>query len=84
MNTNKLSTNRREAFVVAIEGHWREYGYAPTVRELAQVVGLASSSTVWYWLMRLRYEGLVTWEEGKTRTIRLTQRGGPSARREKA
>ena len=46
-------------------------GYCPTVREVGARVGLASSSSVWFQVERLRRAGYVTDDIGKARTLRL-------------
>ena len=43
-----------------------------TFREISQVVGIATSN-VYKHMVRLRKDGLVTWQEGKQRTIRLAR-----------
>lgn len=44
----------------------------PTVRAVGELAGLSSTSTVHHWLRRLRDAGLVTWEPGKSGTLRAT------------
>lgn len=46
-------------------------GYSPSLREIAAAVGLASTSTVSYHLDVLREMGLVDWETGRRRTIKV-------------
>ena len=50
-------------------------GYCPTVREVGARVGLASSSSVWFQVERLRRAGYVTDDIGKARTLRLSEKG---------
>lgn len=50
-----------------------QQGYAPTVREIGQAVGLKSPSTVHFHLKHLEQAGVITKGEGKGRTITLTQ-----------
>ncbi len=52
-------TERQEGIVRAIREAIAEHGYAPTVREIAQAVGLSSASTVLYHLRRLERQGIV-------------------------
>jgi repressor LexA len=52
-------------------------GYPPTLREIAEAVGMAHN-TVEHHLSRLRAEGYVTWTDGQQRTLRFAeQRGAP-------
>ncbi len=61
--------------VKAIRELTAEYGYPPTMREVATRVGVSSSDTIYQRLKMLRTEGLITWEEGKPRTLRLIPQG---------
>ena len=49
-----------------------EHGYPPSVREIAQAVGLKSPATVHFHLKGLREAGCITQAEGKTRAITIT------------
>lgn len=49
-----------------------EYGYSPSVRELCDILGYASTSTVHSHLKRLSERGLIVYEPTKPRTLRLT------------
>lgn len=57
----------REKILKAIEALDR-----PTVREIGEAVGIKSSS-VFHHLESLRAEGKVTWEPGKSRTIKVVE-----------
>lgn len=46
-------------------------GYSPTVRELCELTGRSSSGTVAVQLGCLRAKGYITFEDGKSRTIRV-------------
>lgn len=45
-------------------------GIPPTGRELQEAVGYRSNSTLHTWLCRWRRAGLVTWRDGRNRTLR--------------
>ncbi|MBU8908474.1 transcriptional regulator [Desertibacillus haloalkaliphilus] len=45
--------------------------YPPTTREICELTGLKSSSTVHGHLERLKKEGIIDWEESKPRTLRI-------------
>lgn len=51
-----------------------EQGYAPSVREIGQAVGLKSPSTVHFHLKRLQEQGLIEKGDFKGRAIVLTER----------
>lgn len=55
----------------AIKTFIQTYGYAPTYRELCKLTGIGSTCTIYAHLRRLRNTGLITFEEGKPRTIRI-------------
>jgi repressor LexA len=48
-----------------------EHGYPPSIREIAEYVGLKSPSTVHFHLKGLRSAGLISQPEGKTRAITI-------------
>src|SRR5258706_65639 len=52
-----LAMSTRDRVYEAIEQHLLQHGYAPTVRELQVMVGLASPSTVHAHLERLERDG---------------------------
>lgn len=63
------------ATVRAIALHWRAVDLPPTSYELAALLGLASPSSLLVRLRKMRDAGLVTFADGKARTLRLTQAG---------
>lgn len=58
-----------------IEGYVESRGYAVTVRELGELMGVTSPSTTHQRLHRLRAEGFVDFVDGEPRTLHLTDRG---------
>jgi repressor LexA len=50
------------------------HGYPPSIREIAEYVGLKSPSTVHFHLKGLRNAGLISQPEGKTRAITILAR----------
>lgn len=64
-------TPRQEAMVGVIAALTREQGYPPSLREIANVMGYASTQPVAYHLGLLREQGVVAFEDGKARTIRV-------------
>ena len=51
------------------------HGYPPSVREIAEAVGLKSPATVHFHLKGLREAGVISQAEGKTRAISITDAG---------
>lgn len=67
---SKLS-NRQQAILDFIKNEVRERGYPPSVREIGEAVGLASSSTVHGHLDRLEKKGLIRRDPTKPRAIEI-------------
>lgn len=70
----KLST-RQQAILDFIRQEVKEKGYPPSVREIGEAVGLASSSTVHGHLARLEKKGLIRRDPTKPRAIELLLEG---------
>ena len=66
----KLSL-RQQAILDYIKTEVREKGYPPSVREIGEAVGLASSSTVHGHLNRLEAKGLIRRDPTKPRAIEI-------------
>ncbi|GIP32631.1 transcriptional repressor LexA [Paenibacillus sp. J2TS4] len=66
----KLS-NRQQAILEFIKNEVRDKGYPPSVREIGEAVGLASSSTVHGHLERLEKKGLIRRDPTKPRAIEI-------------
>lgn len=67
----KLSS-RQQAILDFIKHEVRTKGYPPSVREIGEAVGLASSSTVHGHLDRLEKKGLIRRDATKPRAIEIT------------
>jgi len=46
----------------------------PSLKELADLIGVRDGGWLWDVMFEMRRKGLLTWEDTKTRTIRLTCR----------
>jgi repressor LexA len=68
---SKIS-NRQQAILSFIKNEVRDKGYPPSVREIGEAVGLASSSTVHGHLERLEKKGLIRRDPTKPRAIEIT------------
>lgn len=60
--------------LAAIRRRTREYGYPPSIRELADDLGVLSSETVHSALVRLREQDRVNWVPNTPRTLRVTRK----------
>lgn len=61
----------RSRIVVFVENYIAAHGYSPSYEEIGHAVGLQARSAVWYELVQLRREGIVTWIPYKPRTLRV-------------
>jgi len=64
-------TQRETEILRCIRRHFREKGYAPSVRDLVAETGLKSTSTVQGYLERLTEYGYIRRSEGKSRSVLL-------------
>lgn len=69
-------TPRQAQILNFIRDFTAKHGYAPTIREIGNGVGLASSSTTHTHVENLKRKGMLTVEYDKPRTIRLTEKVG--------
>ncbi|MDQ0273295.1 transcriptional regulator [Cytobacillus purgationiresistens] len=70
---NKLIKRKKET-LDAVFNYVNENNYSPSYRELANVLGLASSFIVSAILHWLKKNGFVCWEEGQPRTLRILKK----------
>jgi SOS-response transcriptional repressor LexA len=70
----RIPGGTRAAIVRRIRQRTQAQGYPPTLRELAEDVDV-SVNVVLQHLRRLRQAGIVTWELGRPRTLRLVEDG---------
>jgi len=72
-NMSKLSKRQIEIFDF-IKKNVKEKGYPPSVREIAEAVGLSSSSTVHGHLAKLENKGLIRRDPTKPRAIEILEK----------
>lgn len=65
-------TPRQHAILAYVREHLTAHGYPPTVRQIADAVGLSSSSTVAYQLGRLEDKGALYRHARLIRGLRVT------------
>lgn len=71
VHTMDKVSNRQQAILQFIKNEVKEKGYPPSVREIGEAVGLASSSTVHGHLARLEKKGLIRRDPTKPRAIEI-------------
>ncbi|WP_248925573.1 transcriptional repressor LexA [Paenibacillus hamazuiensis] len=69
-------SNRQQAILEFIKNEVKDKGYPPSVREIGEAVGLASSSTVHGHLERLEKKGLIRRDATKPRAIEILDGSG--------
>jgi repressor LexA len=72
-------TPRRRRIVQVIEDSFRRNGYAPSMREIGQAAGLASTSSVAYQLSVLERDGYLSREARRPRTAAVRTSARPAA-----
>ena len=63
---------RKRKILRGIYDYNKEFGYSPSIRELATLSELASTSTVHLYLEELEKDGLIIRDKDKSRTLELT------------
>ncbi len=63
----------REKILEAISTYTKSNGYPPTIRELGEMTGLKSTSTVYGHLQRLERKGKISREVDMPRTVRILE-----------
>lgn len=78
----KKASKRQEDILAFIKEEVRKKGYPPSVREIGEAVGLASSSTVHGHLARLESKGLIRRDPTKPRAIEILDGVGVTAEKQ--
>ncbi|MBC5799024.1 MAG: transcriptional repressor LexA [Candidatus Eremiobacteraeota bacterium] len=71
--TERAPSDRQTHILEAIRSYTKQYGYPPSVREIGQLVGLSSSSTVQAHLRSLEKQGFIRRDPTKPRTLIMRQ-----------
>ena len=64
-------TFRQRLIVLFVMHYLRAHQHAPSVQQIAEACGLASKSATHRHLERLRQMGVLDWDDGKPRTLRV-------------
>jgi len=75
MTKTPRPTDRQLQVLAAIDDHWTEHGFAPSLRELCEVLDLASTNGANDHVKSLQIAGYVTRQPRTIRTLRLTDEG---------
>jgi repressor LexA len=63
--------DRRNAILKAIDKYYENYGFSPTIREIAEMTGLRSTATVHRHLESLKEQGRISWNPTVPGAIRV-------------
>lgn len=69
----KMLSRRQQEVLTKIIRYRERHGFPPTVRELCELTGLKSTSSVAGHLNRLKELGYITWEDSMPRTITVVK-----------
>jgi repressor LexA len=72
-------TWRRSTILRVIDEYAAVHGCSPTNREIAELAGLKSASSVLHHLRELKADGFLSYEDGSPRTVRLLRPGEVAA-----
>jgi len=67
-------TEKEKAVYKFIRGAIQSEGYAPAVRDICAALGMKSTSTVHMYIKRLEEKGYICRQEGKSRTLTVSER----------
>lgn len=70
------TSNKRTEILAYLRDFSAQNGYAPSIREIMQAVGLKSTAAVHYHLEELKRSGEITAADGKNRAISVSQTRG--------
>lgn len=64
-------TAKQQEVLQAIQTYIEKHNYPPTIREIGEMVGLSSPSTIHGHLERLKKKGIITYKPSHPRTITI-------------
>ncbi|MED4914326.1 LexA family protein [Parageobacillus thermoglucosidasius] len=62
---------KEKAILNVIIDYMKEHHYSPSMREIASMLDISSTSTVFRHMENLRKKGYITWELSRPRTIQI-------------
>lgn len=68
-----MLTKKQIEFLKILGKYIKEHKYSPTIRELCELTGLKSTSTVKGYIDRLIEKGILEREDDKPRTLRIVK-----------
>jgi SOS-response transcriptional repressor LexA len=77
---NKL-TEKQKLVLSTISHYIETHGYAPSFREVGEILNLTSSATIYSHMEKLKEKGYITWEPAQPRTLRILKTASQIMRR---
>ena len=69
---DKLTTAQNELYEW-IKDYVKEFHHSPSIRQMMQAMNLKSPAPIQSRLKHLQEKGFISWQEGKSRTLQLTE-----------
>ncbi len=66
-------TQAQNELYLWIKNYLRDFQHSPTIRQMMQGMGLKSPAPIQSRLKHLQDKGYISWQEGKARTLKLTE-----------
>jgi SOS-response transcriptional repressor LexA len=63
--------DKEKAILNVIVDYMNQHHYSPSMREIASMLNIPSTSTVFRYMESLRKKGYITWELSRPRTIQV-------------
>lgn len=74
-----MSEGMRNKILAYLSGFYEQNGYSPSYREIAEGIGVKSTSTIHKYVYALQREGLLDTDRQRSRAVSLTRRVNLSA-----
>lgn len=68
-------TEKQEKVLIVIQEYIKTYKMSPTIRELCDLVGIKSTSTMWGYIKRLQKRGYIDMINFSPRSIKIEKNG---------
>ena len=66
-------TNAQNELYEWIKDYIKNFHHSPSIRQMMQAMGLKSPAPIQSRLKHLQEKGFISWQEGKSRTLQLTE-----------
>ena len=73
-SSNKILSEAQNELYEWIKEFMREFQHSPSIRQMMEAMGLKSPAPIQSRLRHLQEKGLITWQEGKARTLQIVDK----------